>query len=114
MEKLTVDKAQAEEVQVVVAAEEKIANAQKAEASALAAEAEASVAEANETLEITLTEVKKLKKDHLNEIKAFTNPAIVIRVVLGGVVILLQDKIKSNGGQIIIKNIDGKKEEDYF
>ena len=58
--------------------------------------------------------MKKLKKDHLNEIKAFTNPAIVIRVVLGGVVILLQDKIKSSGGQIIIKNVDGKKEEDYF
>jgi len=50
----------------------------------------------------------------LNEIKAFTNPAIVIRVVLGGIVILLQDKIKAVGGQIIIKNVDGKKEEDYF
>ena len=55
-----------------------------------------------------------MKKDHLNEIKAFTNPAIVIRVVLGGVVILLQDKIKASGGQVVIKNIDGKKEEDYF
>lgn len=28
--------------------------------------------------------------------------------------ILLQDKIKLAGGQIVIKNIDGKKEEDYF
>jgi dynein heavy chain len=55
-----------------------------------------------------------LKKDHLNEIKAFNNPAIVIRVVLGGVVILLQDKIKAVGGQIVIKTVDGKKEEDYF
>lgn len=76
----------------------------------MAAEAEASVAEANASLEITLAEVKKLKKDHLNEIKAFTNPAIVIRVVLGGIVILLQDKIKAAGGQIIIKTVDGKKE----
>ena len=58
--------------------------------------------------------MKKLKKDHLNEIKAFTNPAIVIRVVLGGIVILMQDKIKASGGQIVIKNVDGKKEEDYF
>jgi dynein heavy chain len=33
---------------------------------------------------------------------------------LGGIVILLQDKIKQSGGQIIIKNIEGKKEEDYF
>ena len=39
MKKLTVDKAEAEEVQVVVSAEEKIANEQKAEASALASEA---------------------------------------------------------------------------
>jgi dynein heavy chain len=50
----------------------------------------------------------------LNEIKALANPPNVIRVVLGGIVILLQDKIKLAGGQIVIKNIDGKKEEDYF
>jgi dynein heavy chain len=56
-----------------------------------------------------LAEVKKLKKDHLNEIKALANPPIVIKVVLGGIVILLQDKIKQTGGQIVIKNIDGKK-----
>lgn len=42
------------------------------------------------------------------------NPPNVIRVVLGGIVILLQDKIKQVGGQIVIKNVDGKKEEDYF
>jgi len=50
----------------------------------------------------------------LNEIKALANPPNVIRVVLGGIVILLQDKIKQVGGQIVIKNVDGKKEEDYF
>lgn len=61
-----------------------------------------------------MAEVKKLKKDHLNEIKALANPPSVIRVVLGGVVILLLDKMKVNGAQIIIKNVDGKKEEDYF
>ena len=58
--------------------------------------------------------MKKLKKDHLNEIKAFTSPPIVIKVVLGGVVILLLDRIKAAGGSIIIKNEDGKKTEDYF
>lgn len=56
-----------------------------------------------------MAEVKKLKKDHLNEIKALTSPPIVIKIVLGGVVILLQDKLKANGAQIVIKNIDGKK-----
>ena len=34
--------------------------------------------------------------------------------MLGGIVILLQDKIKAVGGQIIIKTVEGKKEEDYF
>jgi dynein heavy chain len=50
----------------------------------------------------------------LNEIKALANPPSVIRVVLGGVVVLLQDRLKANNAQIIIKNVDGKKEEDYF
>ena len=67
------------------------------------------MAEANHSLEITLAEVKKLKKDHLNEIKSLANPPNVIRVVLGGVVILLQDKLKAGGNQIVIKNVDGKK-----
>jgi dynein heavy chain len=65
-------------------------------------------------LEITLAEVKKLKKDHLNEIKALANPPVVIKVVMGGIVILLQDQIKKVGGQIVIKTVDGKKEEDFF
>lgn len=50
----------------------------------------------------------------MNEIKALANPPSVIRVVLGGVVVLLQDRLKANNAQIIIKNVDGKKEEDYF
>ena len=50
----------------------------------------------------------------MNEIKALANPPNVIRVVLGGVVILLQDRLKASGNQIVIKNVDGKKEEDYF
>ena len=50
----------------------------------------------------------------MNEIKALANPPSVIKIVLGGVVVLLQDKMKAQGNQIIIKNVDGKKEEDYF
>lgn len=46
----------------------------------------------------------------MNEIKALANPPSVIRVVLGGVVVLLQDRLKANNAQIIIKNVDGKKE----
>lgn len=33
---------------------------------------------------------------------------------MGGIVILLQDQIKKVGGQVVIKTVDGKKEEDYF
>jgi hypothetical protein len=33
----------------------------------------------------------------------------VIKVVLGGIVIMLQDIIKKVGGQIIIKTVEGKK-----
>ena len=58
--------------------------------------------------------MKKLKKEHLNEIRALANAASVIRVVLGGVVCLLLDKLKSQGGNIIVKTVDGKKEDDYF
>lgn len=50
----------------------------------------------------------------MNEIKNLPNPPVAIKVTLAGVVILLQDAIKKQGGQIIIKNVDGKKEEDYF
>ena len=42
------------------------------------------------------------------------NPPVVIKVVMGGIVILLQDQIKKVGGQVVIKTVDGKKEEDYF
>jgi hypothetical protein len=41
----------------------------------------------------------------LNEIKALANPPNVIKVVMGGIVILLQDKIKAVGGQIVIKTV---------
>lgn len=50
----------------------------------------------------------------MNEIKALANPPVAIKVTLGGIVILLTDHIKKAGGSIIIKNVEGKKEEDYF
>jgi dynein heavy chain len=64
----------------------------------LAAEAEAAVAEANESLETTLLEVQKLKKEHLIELKSMTTPPVAVRVTMGGVVILLSDSIKKKGG----------------
>lgn len=75
------------------------------------------MAEANKSLEVTLQEVSKLNKDHLVEIKALPNPPRACVVILGGMVVLLTDKIKKMGGEIIMKNVEGqigKKEEDFF
>ena len=42
-------------------------------------------------------------------------PPKAVRVILGGVVILNTETIRRNGGDIILRNIEGgKKEEDYF
>jgi hypothetical protein len=40
------------------------------------------VADANMMLDKTLDEVKKLKKEHLVEIKSFNTPSDVIKIVL--------------------------------
>ena len=40
------------------------------------------MADANLKLDKTMEEVKKLKKEHLVEIKSFTNPSEVIVIVL--------------------------------
>lgn len=65
-------------------------------------------------LDKTMEEVKKLKKEHLVEIKSFTNPSEVIVIVLQAVIILVIDNIKKKGGDIQFKIINGKKEDDFF
>lgn len=58
-----------------------------------------------------------MKKEHLTEIKALGSPPIGVKITLAGVVILLLDKIKKNGGDIIMTpdpNKMNKKEENYF
>lgn len=52
------------------------------------------VERANIELEATLQEVSKLKKDHIVEVKSLVAPPKAVKVILGGVVILLQDWIK--------------------
>jgi len=89
MAKLSVDKAEADATQKVVAVQEAEATKQEQEARRLAAEAEAAVADANRSLELTLAEVSKLKKEHLVEIKSLGSPPNAVKVTLGGVVILL-------------------------
>ncbi len=107
MVKLSVDKAEADATQKVVAVQEAEATKQEQEARKLANEAEAAVAEANISLQNTLDEVKKLKKEHLVEIKSLGSPPNAVKVTLAGVVILLSDKIKKAGGEIIMAQKDG-------
>jgi len=45
-------------------------------------------------LEFTLLEVQKLRKEHLVEIKSLISPPKAVRIILGGVVILLSESIK--------------------
>lgn len=73
--------------------------------------------DANERLEATLEEVRKLKKDHLVEVKSLPNPPMAAVVILGGVCIMLLDEIKKKGGDIEMRKVEGsltKKEEDWF
>ncbi|CAD8156782.1 unnamed protein product [Paramecium pentaurelia] len=118
MEKLKVDKQEADDTQRIVAREESEATKQQEEATQLATQAEASVADANRTLELTIVEVQKLRKEHLVEIKSLGSPPNAVKVTLAGVVILMQEYIKQNGGEIILTmkegQIGGKKEENFF
>lgn len=65
------------------------------------------MADANRTLEQTILEVRKLKKEHLVEIKSLGSPPSAVKVTLAGVVILMTDYIKSNGGEIIMTMKEG-------
>jgi len=52
-------------------------------------------------------EVRKLKKEHLVEIKSLGSPPNAVKVTLAGVVILMTDYIRSNGGEIIMSMKEG-------
>ena len=117
MKTIAEEQKEADEKQKIVSVEEAIATKQANEAQKLKDEAEKSVAEANKTLEETLIEVSKLKKDHLVEVKSLPNPPSACITIIGGMTILLQDTLKEKGGAIIVRNVEGqigKKEDDYF
>lgn len=46
------------------------------------------MADANNSLDLTLKEVQKLRKEHLVEIKSLGSPPEAVKVTLAGVVIL--------------------------
>ncbi|KAM3134143.1 Dynein heavy chain 3 [Paramecium bursaria] len=112
--RITKEKEDADSKEIIFLKDEQEAQIQQLEATKLAEEAERSVEEVNSQLELTLQEVQKLKKEHLVEIKSLGKPPKPVIVILSGVVILNLDNLKQKGGEIAIKQVEGKKEEDYF
>lgn len=68
-----------------------------------------------------------MKREHLIEVKSLGQPPIPVKVTLTGLVIILLDKIKEKGGDIVMtvpqanpgedpskKNANQKKEPNYF
>jgi dynein heavy chain len=116
---ITADKKVADEQQVIVAAEEIIATKQANEAKEIERVANDGVKEANEILATALKEVALLQDSHIVEVKSVNNPAMPVRIILGGLVIMNEDLIKKNGGAVIMVASDdpkamGKKVPDYF
>ena len=97
MTKIEADKKEADETRAVVSVEEAIATKQAEEAQKLKNEALDAVRDANIMLEKTLEEVRKLKKDHLVEVKSLKTPPKACVVILGGMSILMQDELKKKG-----------------
>jgi len=111
MEQLVVDKAAADEAQVRVAEDEAEATIQQAEASKLQAKAADAVADAQKILDQTTEEIKSLKKEHLVEIKAFTNPPKPVYWTLAGVCVMFGERVPLKP---IPGSLTNEKKEDYF
>lgn len=89
MEKITIDKAQAEETQRIVSEEEIIATKAAKEASEIKQECEEKVADANEKLDAAVAEVKKLKKSHIDEVRSLKTPPAAAVTIMGAMCYLL-------------------------
>jgi len=111
MEKLAVDKKEADETQKQVAADEAVATKQQEEALTLQAEALTAVSEAQKMLDKTMEDVKSLEQKHLDEIKAFNNPPAAVFWTLAGVCVLFGEKVPAKP---VPGSLTGEKKEDYF
>jgi len=111
MERLIVEKRDAEETQKSVAEDEAAATIAQAEAAKLQKEALEAVAEAQKTLDKTTEEIKSLKKDHLVEIRTFISPPPPVFWTLGGVIIMLGETVPAKP---VPGSLTGEKKEDYF
>lgn len=107
---ITKDKAEAEEVSKAVAAEEAAAALKAEETQAIKDDAQRDLDEALPALDQAVECLKKLKKEHIQEVKALANPPAGVRLACEGVCIMFQLKpVKKND-----PNNPSKKIEDYW
>jgi len=107
---ITKDKAEAEEVSKAVAAEEAAAALKAEETQAIKDDAQRDLDEALPALDQAVECLKKLKKEHIQEVKALPNPPSGVRLACEGVCIMFQLKpVKKND-----PNNPSKKIEDYW
>eukprot|EP00746_Dinoflagellata_sp_MGD_P006891 gnl/MRDRNA2_/MRDRNA2_113587_c0_seq1.p1 gnl/MRDRNA2_/MRDRNA2_113587_c0~~gnl/MRDRNA2_/MRDRNA2_113587_c0_seq1.p1 ORF type:complete len:2479 (+),score=556.96 gnl/MRDRNA2_/MRDRNA2_113587_c0_seq1:117-7439(+) len=104
------DKADAAVVQTSVAKEEAEANIKATETQAIKDDAQKDLDEALPALEQAVQCLKRLKADHIREVKALANPPAGVRLAMEGVCIMFGIKpVKKND-----PNTPGKKIDDYW
>merc|ERR1719375_1637767 len=91
------DKADAEEVSQVVGREEAEAQVKASETQAIKDDAQKDLDEALPALEVAVQCLKKLKAEHIREVKALANPPAGVRLAMEGVCIMFGIKpVKKN------------------
>jgi dynein heavy chain len=104
------DKADAAVVQTAVAKEEAEANIKASETQAIKDDAQKDLDEALPALDQAVQCLKRLKADHIREVKALANPPAGVRLAMEGVCIMFAIKpVKKND-----PNTPGKKIDDYW
>merc|ERR1719238_2121116 len=104
------DKADAAVVQTAVAKEEAEANIKATETQAIKDDAQKDLDEALPALDQAVQCLKRLKADHIREVKALANPPAGVRLAMEGVCIMFSLKpVKKNDPANPMKKI-----EDYW
>lgn len=110
LDKIKVDREEANKVEAMVNTERETCNKQKAEAEAIAESCQKDLAQAMPALEAAIAALKSLKKNDITEIKAMQKPPDAVKLVLEAVCLMMAvkpEKIKDPGGGM-------KKIDDYW
>lgn len=110
LDKIKVDREEANKVEAVVNTEREVCNSQKAEAEKIAASCQKDLDQALPALEAAISALKSLKQSDITEIKAMKKPPDAVKLVLEAVCLMMAvkpEKIKDPAGGM-------KKIEDYW